>query len=92
MAQHIKVEFSRDGLFGAINPGDEGINAEASAASFSENLTNAIYDEYPNADIEVIETINDRHSIDGQTDTIECRYLGALINKVWESYAWEVPA
>ena len=87
---HIKVEFSESGLFGSVNPADEGIDEKASIASFRENLENALTDAYPNDTIEVIHSINDVHSVDGRTDHEECPWIGALINKVWESWQWEV--
>jgi len=85
---NIRIRYSDDSLFGHNDPDDEGINAIVSRAQFEEALVNAFYDEYPKAEIEIVHGINDDHSVDGQHDTVECEYVGNLINKVWDSWEW----
>jgi len=88
--EHIKIEFSDDGIFGSYTEDD--VDRPASVASFIENLENAFEVEYPGAEIEIVYGINDRHRADGRADTVEAEYVGNLINKVWESYDWLVYA
>ena len=84
--EHIKIEFSDDGIFGDYT--GEDVDRPASAQEFIECLEAAFYDEYPNAEIEIVYGISDRHSVDGRYDTTECAFVGDLINKVWSSWDW----
>lgn len=86
--KQIKVEYSDDSIFGHADPDDEGIDAQASRALFEENLIDAFYDEYPEAEVEFVHGINDRHSADGRRNTTDAENVGDLINKVWESWEW----
>jgi hypothetical protein len=86
----IKVEFSQDGLFGAAIPEDEGIDAQASAARYGEALTNHLYAEYPNVEIEVVQSINDRVQVDGQTDHQQTPWVEDIVGKVWDGNDWMV--
>jgi hypothetical protein len=83
---HIKVEFSTDSLFGYTD--EEEYDVKASVASFQKNVVNALYDKYPDAEIEVANTSHDRVIIDGMTDHDECPWVDNLIHKVWESWEW----
>jgi len=84
--ERIKIEFSDDGVFG--NYTAEDVDRPASVQNFTEALEAAFDDEYPNAKLEIIYGINDRHSVDGHYDSVECEYVGNLINKVWSSFDW----
>ena len=84
----IRIRYSDDSIFGHADPDAEGIDAAASRELFEENLVNAFYDEYPDAEVEIIHGTHDDHDADGHTDTIDAEYVGNLINKVWESYEW----
>jgi len=85
---HIRVRYSSDGLFGATNPAEERIDEAASVRNFAEYLEAALYDEYPDAEIEIEYGINDDHSANGRTDSDEAVDIGCIVNRVWESYAW----
>ena len=87
---YIKVEFSDDSIFGDYT--GEDVDRKASAASFKEHLENKLYDEYPNATIEVIHGDNDDTYVEtdaGQdyNEQIRVQFFEA---GVWEYYQWEV--
>jgi len=83
---HIKIEYSIASLFGTAD--SEEYDEAASIVNWEQALVNAFYDEYPAAELEVVQGITDRHSVNGQTDHDECAYIGDLINKVWSSWDW----
>jgi len=61
----ITVEFSEDSLFGNLDPEAEGYDVPTSVQQFAESLVNHIYHDYPDAEIEVNASINDRVVVDG---------------------------
>ena len=83
---HIKIEYSTASLFGTADP--EEHDEAASIANWEGSLVDAFYDECPQAEVEIVHGIIDRHTVNGQTDHDECAYVGDLINKVWESWEW----
>lgn len=86
----IKVEFSEDSLMGPADVEEMRLDVKASIVSYKENLVNHLYDKYPNADIEVECSGHDRIQVDGMTDHDEVPWIEQAVNKVWESYQWEV--
>jgi hypothetical protein len=83
---YIKVEFSTDSLFGYTD--EEEYDVRASVKNFMEALEAVLYDEYPEAEIEVVETGSDRVSVDGMYDHDECPWIDQLGEKVWSSWDW----
>lgn len=86
----IKVEFSEDSLMGPADVEEMRLDVKASIASYKEHLIDHLYDKYPNADIEVECSGHDRIQVDGMTDHDEVPWIEQAVNKVWESYQWEV--
>ncbi len=84
----IRIEYSEDGLFGAY--GTDGYDVPASMRQFSAELTNFVYDRYPQAEIEILQANRDRITVDGMTDHEEVPWIEQLVEKVWNEQPWEV--
>jgi len=82
----IKVEFSTDSLFGYTD--EEEYDVSASVTNFEKSLGAALYDEYLDANVVIINNDNDRVSVDGMYDHNECPWINNIVNKVWESWEW----
>jgi len=76
---HIRVQFSQESLFG---------NNEPRPHHFAEALENHLYDEYPGAEIEILEGLAERVSVDGMTDHGEVPWINAIIERVWNGDDW----
>ena len=90
---YIRVEFSDAGLWGETDPDAEGYDAQASASKFAEMLTEELENEFPEADVTVRHTINDRHMVDGSEDVPgEIDWVGEVIDRVYQPFNWMVEA
>jgi hypothetical protein len=87
---HIKVEYSEDGLFGAESR--EPYDIRASFDEFERMLGDALRRGYPEAEIEITNTLNDRVTVDGDRDHAEIDYIGEVVGETWETWAWLVEA
>jgi hypothetical protein len=88
----IKIEFSQDGLFGAADPDTAGYNVADSMDRFGEELEAFVYEAYPGADIEIVQSINDSITVDCQADHDEVARIEQLVERVWNDQPWEVRA
>jgi len=89
---YIRVDFSDAGLWGSTDPDEGGYDAKESANEFAEMLTEALENEFPEAEVEVKHGILDRHMVDGFTDTDDALWVGEVINRVWSPFNWMVEA
>lgn len=87
---HIKVEYSSAACFGSTDPVEEGIDEAASLKQFGESLVNYLYDAYPDAEIEVKQSINDRVTVNGMRDYPEAGRVDQIVEKVWNGDDWLV--
>lgn len=85
---HIRVEYSEAALWGSADPEAEGIDERASASRFGDMLLARLRQGYPAADIDVEQSINDRHMVDGREDTDDAADVGEIIQEVWSSWEW----
>jgi hypothetical protein len=85
----IKIEWSGAALWGSTDADDEGYDEQASEDAFVEILNGYLMDEYPNVDIEIVNGINDRVTIDGMDDHDEVPAVEDLISKTYNGN-WEV--
>ena len=81
----IKIEYSEDSLFNGWDQLEEYDLVE-SARLYGEKLAAAVRAEYPSADIEVEQTINDRV----QTDDDDVPFVDAIVSDVYSDYEWLV--
>ena len=76
---HIKVQFSQESLFGCDDPQPH---------HFAEALENHLYDEYPDAEIEIVEGIDGRVEVNGMATHEEVRQIEYIIERVWNGDDW----
>jgi hypothetical protein len=86
----IKIEFSEDALFGALNA--EGYDVAESMRAFRAELMSFVYDAYPHADITIEAGDRDRIAVNGRADHPEVVWIQQLIERVWNDQPWEVPS
>lgn len=84
----VDVQYSEDGMFGSDGPGE--IDLEQSYAKFEAKLESAIGEVFPNADVQIANSINDSHSADWDPSSDDSIALGEIIHRVWESFDWIV--
>jgi len=82
----IKIEFSESALFGSADT-DE-IDVAASKARFIEALENHLEASYPDSEVEIIESINDRVQINGAYDHDEGPWIDQIIDIVYNGDDW----
>ena len=89
----IEVEFSEGSLFGGMAQQDiDEWDVKASVAQFAESLMNHLYDEYPDAEIVVNASINDRILVNDWRDHEEIPWIQNIVEKVFSGDSWMVPA
>jgi len=83
----IRVEFYEDNL----GTDWDGLDVEASMDRYAEHLVNYLYADYPDAEIEVVQTNGtSRTLVNHQTDHPEVEYVDLIGSKVWTDADWEV--
>lgn len=87
---HIKIEYSPASCFGNVDPAEEGIDEKASLKQFGQSVEAHLYDAYPDADIEVRQSINDRVTVNGMRDYPEAGRVDQIVRKVWNGDDWLV--
>ena len=88
---HIKVQFSEDSLFHRMSEDDiSGYDVPASKDRFAEHMVNHIYDRYPDAEIQVVESVTESVVVDGDTDHDEVPWIEQLVERVFNDADWEV--
>ena len=85
---HIKIEWSPSALWGSTDPEGEGYDAAQSEAKWQESLTAYVYDAYPDAEVEIIQGINDRVTVDGMTDHDEVPWINQIVEVCWNGDDW----
>ena len=89
----IEVEFSEGSLFGGMAQQDiDEWDVKASVDQFAESLMNHLYDEYPDAEIVVNASINDRILVNDWRDHEEIPWIQNIVEKVFSGDSWMVPA
>ena len=81
----IKIEYSEDSLFNGWDQLEDYDLAE-SARLYGEKLEQAVQAEYPDAEVEVEQTINDRV----QTNDDDIPFVEAIVSDVYGQYDWLV--
>ena len=83
----IKIEYSEDSLFNGWDQLEDYDLAE-SAWTYGKKLDSAVREKYPDAYVEVEQTINDRV----QADDAEIPFVDAIVGDVYGQYDWLVRA
>ncbi len=86
----IKVKYSHDGMWG--DAGSAGYDVKASYAKFEEMVETKLQQEFPGAEIEFVNGIEDKSTVDSDTSTQDAHTVQYLVNRVWESWDWLVEA
>jgi len=83
----IRVEFYEDNLSNDW----EGYDVKASMDRYAEHLVNYLYAEYPDAEIEVVQTNGTgRTLVNGMPDHPEVENVELIGSRVWNDADWEV--
>ena len=83
----IRVEFYEDNLTNDW----EGYDVEASMDRYAEHLVNYLYAEYPDAEIDVVQTNGtSRTLVNGRDDHPAIENVDLIGSKVWTDADWEV--
>lgn len=91
--QYIEVEYTEDGMFGPDPDARENVDIPASFIKWNGVLTAALQTIYPDAEITIKNTINDKHSAqfeDGFEDHLETTSVGETIHQLWDNWEWTV--
>jgi hypothetical protein len=88
--KQIKIEYSSSALWNDSDPLAMGYDAQASQQTFERELHQAIEKEFPGADIDIDNTIEDYHKVDGMTDSPEANKVSEIIKEVWHHSIWMV--
>ena len=88
----IKVSYTEDGMFGPSEENREGVDILASFAKYNEILTTELREYFPDAEIEIENGIEDKHSAIPDDMESPDFYVeaGEIIHQVWESWDWIV--
>ena len=82
----ITIEYSEDSLFNGWDQ-LEDYDLAGSAKLYGEKLTAAVRAEYPDAEVEVEQTINDRVRTNNDDDT---PFVEAIVSDAYSQYDWLV--
>lgn len=86
----IKIEYSEDAVLGYDAQVIAELDIEQSLDNFEEMLWGYVEDRYQEAEIEIVRGINDRVTVDGDTDHPEVTWIEDQIELThsgqWEAY------
>lgn len=86
----IKVEFSTDSLFNLADADADELDTRECVNRYADLVEMAIREEYPDADVEVSCTINDRVRIlnDEYDTSRDVETVNEILERVWNSNGW----
>lgn len=82
---HIRIEHSEAALWGTTDPNEEGYDERESLETFENILDGMLTEAYPDAEIEIVRSINDRVLFNGYIDHDEIPWINQIIEKAFNS-------